>query len=616
MGTPARDLAFDKTSFLRSLTRKPGVYRMLDVAGNVLYVGKARNLKKRVSSYFSRTRLPARTRAMVRRIHGVEVTVTHSESEALLLEQSLIKRLEPPYNVIFRDNKTYPFIHLSDHPQFPRLSFYRGARKESGRYFGPFPNTHAARKSLTILQRLFTLRTCEDSFFDKRTRPCLEHQIKRCSAPCVGKIDAATYAEDTQHAVMFLEGRNRAVLDEFTDAMNQASERLEFETAARKRDQIAWLQKIQEQQSVYTSDGDLDVLAARTGPGMACVHGLFIRAGMLIGQKSWFPQDSLQQQAPEVLESFVSQYYLGGVGMDVPHMILTETPLEVGALLAEMLSERAGRKVRISSRVRGRRRRWLEAAAENASAQLSARLAKKQTVVERMMALQDLLELDELPDHLECFDVSHTSGEATVASCVVFDSSGPRTSDYRRFNIEGVQDGDDYAAMRQALSRRYRRLARGEGQMPKVLVLDGGSAQVKVAVSVLTELGIVHGPDGLVIIGVSKGPGRRPGLESFTLHDGAELGADAHSPAVHLLLHLRDEAHRFALGGHRQRRQKIRHQSALDMIDGVGPVRKRRLLQHFGSLAAVKGASLEELAKVRGVSRSLAAHIRDNLQSS
>lgn len=606
---------FDQTSFLRSLTSKPGVYRMLDEAGGVLYVGKARNLKKRVSSYFAKTRLPRKTRAMVRRIRNVEVTVTMSESEALLLEQTLIKRLEPPYNVVFRDNKTYPFIHLSDHPEFPRLSFYRGSRKEPGQFFGPFPSAYAARQSLTILQRLFTLRSCEDSFFNSRTRPCLEHQIKRCSAPCVGKIDRESYAQDTEHAVMFLEGRNRAVLEEFTDAMSQASTSLDFETAARKRDQIAWLQKIQEQQGVYTSDGDLDVLAARTGPGLACVHGLFVRGGLLIGQKSWFPRDSLQQQAREVLESFVAQYYLGGAGMDIPQFIITQEKLEVADLLADVLTDQAGKKVKILSQVRGRRRRWLETACENASAQLSAHLSRKQTVVERMMALQDVLELDELPDRIECFDISHSSGEATSASCVVFDSSGPKKSDYRRFNIEGVKQGDDYGAMRQALTRRYARLSKGEGETPKMLVIDGGPAQVGVAVQVLTEFGFVIGLGGIMVIGVAKGPGRKPGLESFTLGDGTELVIDPHSPAMHLLLHLRDEAHRFALGGHRQRRQKARRQSALDRIDGVGAARKRSLLQHFGSLAALKGASVEEIAKVRGVSRQLALRIRDTLQS-
>ncbi len=607
--------AFDKTSFLRSLTNKPGVYRMLDAAGDVLYVGKARNLKKRVASYFVKTRLPSKTRAMVGRIRNIEVTVTQSESEALLLEQSLIKRLEPPYNVVFRDNKTYPLIHLSDHAEFPRLSFYRGSQKEPGRYFGPFPSAYAARQSLTILQRLFTLRTCQDSFFENRTRPCLEHQIKRCSAPCVGKIDPQSYAEDTQHAVMFLEGRNRAVLEEFTDAMSQASKCLDFETAAWKRDQIAWLQKIQEQQGVYTSDGDVDVLAARTAPGLACVHGLFIRGGLLIGQKTWFPKDSLQQPAAEVLESFVAQYYLGGAGMDVPQIIITEEKLEVAELLSDVLTDQLGKRVKLLTRVRGRRRRWLETAAENASTQLSARLSRKQTVVERMMALQDLLELDELPERLECFDISHTAGEATVASCVVFDSNGPKKSDYRRFNIDGVKEGDDFGAMRQALTRRYARLAKGEGDLPSALIIDGGTVQVNVAVKVLAEYGIVSGQGGIMIIGVSKGPGRRPGTESFTLGDGSALTVDPHSPAVHLLLHLRDEAHRFALGGHRQRRQKVRRQSALDMIDGVGPARKRQLLHHFGSIAALKGASIEEIAKVHSISRSLAVRIRDSLQA-
>ena len=588
---------------------------MLDAEGKVLYVGKARNLKKRVSSYFSKTRLPSKTRAMVRRIRDVEVTVTMSETEALLLEQSLIKRLEPPYNVIFRDNKTYPFIHLSNHTEFPRLSFYRGSRKQPGQYFGPFPSARAARQSLTILQRLFTLRTCEDSFFEHRTRPCLEHQIKRCSAPCVGKIDPESYAQDTAQAVMFLEGRNRAVLDEFTSAMHQAAESLDYEMAARKRDQIAALQQIQEQQGVYTRDGDLDVLAARTGHGVACVHGIFIRAGHLLGQKTWFPREALEQTNEQMLESFVAQYYLGGAGMDIPQLIITEQALEIGDLLADVLSDQGGKKVRFASRVRGRRRRWLEQAAENAGAQLNSRLLAKQTLVERILALKDALDLAALPERLECFDISHTSGEATVASCVVFDANGPKKSDYRRFNIEGVTEGDDYGALRQALTRRYARLAKGEGRLPSILVIDGGSRQVDVAVGVLGEFGVAVGEGAPVIIGISKGPGRKAGLESFTLGDGSALHLDPHSPAMHLLQHIRDEAHRFALGGHRQRRQKVRRESALDMIEGVGSTRKRRLLQHFGSLASLKGAGVEEIAKVQGISRSLATHIREQLQT-
>ena len=607
---------FDEVSFLRSLTSKPGVYRMLDESGEVLYVGKARNLKKRVASYFVNRRQPAKTRAMLKRVHDVEITVTRSESEALLLEQSLIKRLDPPYNVVFKDNKTYPFIHFSHHPEFPQIAFYRGSRSEPGQYFGPFPSAHAARQSLTILQRLFTLRTCDENFFQNRSRPCLQYQIKRCSAPCVGKIDRESYAHDINHAVMFLEGRNRAVLDEFTDAMKQASENLDYETAARKRDQIAWLQKVQEQQGIYTSDGDIDVLAARTGAGVSCVHGLFVRAGMQVGQKTWYPRNSLQEDSVHVLESFVAQYYLGGAGMDVPQLIITEEPVQVAELLSDVLSDQVGKKVRLVSKVRGRRRRWVEAAAENAAANLSSRLSRKQTLLERMIALQDVLELDELPDRLECFDISHSSGEATVASCVVFDLNGPKKSEYRRFNIEGEISQDDYGAMRQALTRRFARIAKGEGAIPKVLVIDGGLAQVNVATQVLSEYGIPCGAGGVAIVGVSKGPGRKAGLESFTLADGTRLHLDSHSPAMHILLHIRDEAHRFALGGHRQRRQRVRRQSALDRIEGVGVERKRQLLHHFGSVAALKGASVEEICKVRGISHGLALRIRDSLQSS
>ena len=607
---------FDEVSFLRSLTSKPGVYRMLDESGEVLYVGKARNLKKRVASYFVNRRQPAKTHAMLKRVQDVEITVTRSESEALLLEQSLIKRLDPPYNVVFKDNKTYPFIHFSDHPEFPQIAFYRGSRAEPGQYFGPFPSAHAARQSLTILQRLFTLRTCDENFFQNRSRPCLQYQIKRCSAPCVGKIDRESYGHDINHAVMFLEGRNRAVLDEFTDAMKQASETLDYEKAARKRDQIAWLQKVQEQQGIYTSDGDIDVLAARTRAGVSCVHGLFVRAGMQVGQKTWYPRNSLQEDSIHVLESFVAQYYLGGAGMDVPQLIITEEPVQVAELLSDVLSDQVGKKVRMVSKVRGRRRRWVEAAADNAAANLSSRLSRKQTLLERMIVLQDALELDELPDRLECFDISHSSGEATVASCVVFDLNGPKKSDYRRFNIEGEISQDDYGAMRQALTRRFARIAKGEGTIPKVLVIDGGLAQVNVATQVLSEYGIPSGVGGVAIVGVSKGPGRKVGLESFTLAEGTRLHLDSHSPAMHILLHIRDEAHRFALGGHRQRRQRVRRQSALDRIEGVGVERKRQLLHHFGSVAALKGASVEEIGKVRGISHGLALRIRDSLQSS
>jgi len=598
------DQAFDAQDFLATLTRKPGVYRMLDAKGEVLYVGKARNLKNRVSNYFRASGLETKTMALVRRIADVQITVTNSETEALLLEQSLIKQERPPYNIVLRDDKSYPYIYLTDHTDYPRLTFHRGSKRRTGQYFGPFPSAAAVRDSLNILQKLFRLRHCDDAFFKNRSRPCLQYQIQRCSGPCVGLIDAESYREDVALAIMFLEGKSSAVLDHFKRNMDAAAIELEFEKAARYRDQITQLRKIQEQQYVHAADGDVDVFAVAEESGVACVQALFIRAGRMLGQRTWFPKNDLGLSAAELLSAFLSQYYLGGADRDIPRWIITSMSLEDPELLADAIAARADRRVELVNRVRGARARWQRLAQENAVVSVNAYLANKRNVFARFVALQEALGLDDLPGRLECFDISHTMGEATVASCVVFDTDGPLKSDYRRFNIEDVAPGDDYAAMEQALRRRYTRLMQGEGKLPDILVIDGGKGQLERAVSVLDELQV----DNVTLLGIAKGPARRPDLERYFLPSG-EVSLPAQGDAVHLLQHIRDEAHRFAITGHRQRRAKSRRRSELDDIPGVGPKRRRELLTHFGGVKGLKGASREEIAKVPGISAKLADDI-------
>lgn len=595
---------FDAEVFLKSLPQKPGVYRMLDADGQALYVGKARNLKARVTSYFRASGLAAKTIALVNRIADVQITVTSSETEALLLEQSLIKSERPPYNVVLRDDKSYPYIHLTDHTDYPRLTFHRGARKKTGRYFGPFPSAGAVRESLNILQKLFRLRHCDDSFFKNRSRPCLQYQIERCSGPCVGFIDPEDYREDVELAVMFLEGKSSAVLEVFKTRMQSAADQLDFERAAKFRDQIARLRRVQESQYVHAEEGDVDLFALQEGAGVCCVQALFVRAGRMLGQRTWFPKNELALPADELLEAFLSQYYLGGPERDLPRTVITAPGMHDADVLAAALTEKSGRRVDVVHQVRAQRARWLSLARENAAHSLNAYLADKRNVYARLVALQEGLGLDDVPGRLECFDISHTMGEATVASCVVFDSNGPLKSDYRRFNIEGVAAGDDYGAMEQALRRRYTRLKQGEGKLPDVLVIDGGAGQVGRAQEVLDELQV----DDVAVLGIAKGPSRKPGLEKF-IFAGAEIRLPPQGDAFMLLQQIRDEAHRFAIIGHRQRRQKARRRSEIDDIAGVGPKRRRELLSHFGAVSALKGASIEEIAKVPGISRKLARDI-------
>ncbi|HHH35990.1 MAG TPA: excinuclease ABC subunit UvrC [Gammaproteobacteria bacterium] len=596
---------FDPKAYVKTLPHRPGVYRMLDARGEVLYVGKARDLRKRVASYFTRTVGAPKTRAMLQRLAGIEVTVTHTENEALLLESNLIKSLRPRYNVLLRDDKSYPYIYCADDQPFPRLGFHRGARRAPGRYFGPYPSAGAVRETLDLLQKLFQVRQCEDSFYRNRSRPCLQHQIGRCSAPCVGLIDEAAYAEDVRHAILFLEGRNSEVIDELVRRMEAAAARLAYEEAARYRDQIQRLRQIQDRQYVTGERGDLDVMVCELQGGVAVVEVFFVRGGRNLGNKTFFPRHPEGADAADILESFLPQFYLR---RETPAEILVNVAPGERAWLEKALAQHCGHRVDIRSRVRGARARWLELALANARQNLQRRLSDRAGIAQRFEALQEALRLDQLPQRLECFDISHTGGQDTVASCVVFDREGPLKSDYRRFRISDITPGDDYAAMRQALQRRYLRLKAGEGRLPDVLFIDGGAGQLRQASEVLEELQI----SGVTLVGVAKGRSRKPGRERLVLAEqGVTIGLAPDSPALHLIQQIRDEAHRFAITGHRQRRARSQQGSLLDGIPGIGPRRKRQLLQQFGGLQGVSRAGVEDLCRLPGINRELAQRIYD-----
>ncbi|RMR29477.1 UvrABC system protein C [Pseudomonas syringae pv. coriandricola] len=602
---------FDPSAFLATCSGRPGVYRMFDADATLLYVGKAKNLKKRLASYFRKTGHAPKTGALVARIAQIETTITNNETEALLLEQTLIKEWRPPYNILLRDDKSYPYVFLSD-GTYPRLSIHRGAKKAKGRYFGPYPSAGAIRESLSLLQKTFQVRQCEDSFFKNRNRPCLQYQIKRCKGPCVGLVEPEVYAEDVRHSVMFLEGRSNALSDELNASMEKAAMALDFERAAELRDQVALLRRVQDQQSMDGGTGDVDVVAAFVNPGGACVHLISVRGGRVLGSKNFFPQVGIEEEVGEVMSAFLAQYFLGGVDRELPSEVIVNVVNEDFLALIDAIEESRGREMTISHRVRGTRARWQQLAVTNAEQALAARLANRQHVASRFEALAVVLNLDEPPMRLECYDISHSSGEATVASCVVFGPEGPIKSDYRRFNIEGVTAGDDYAAMHQALTRRYSRIKAGEGKLPDVLLVDGGKGQMSMARDVLNELQV---PD-LILLGVAKGTTRKAGFETLYLNDAAhEFTLPGDSPALHLIQQIRDEAHRFAITGHRARRGKTRRTSTLEGIAGVGPTRRRDLLKHFGGLQELSRASIDEIAKAPGISKKLAESIYANLHS-
>ena len=603
---------FDSAAFLATCSGRPGVYRMFDVDAKLLYVGKAKDLKKRLSSYFRKTGLAPKTAALVAKIAQVETTITANETEALLLEQTLIKEWRPPYNILLRDDKSYPYVFLSSEDQYPRLTIHRGAKKAKGRYFGPYPSAGAIRESLALLQKAFFVRQCEDSYYRNRTRPCLQYQIKRCKAPCVGFVEPAEYAGDVRHSVMFLEGRSHQLTNELNADMEKAAMALEFEKAAELRDQIALLRRVQDQQSMEGGSGDVDVVAAFVNPGGACVHLISVRGGRVLGSKNFFPQVGIEEEVAEVMSAFLAQYYLGNAERELPAELIVNVVHEDFDALRDAVETLRGRELSISHRVRGTRARWQQLAVTNAEQALMARLANRQHMAQRFEALAEVLGLPEVPQRLECYDISHSSGEATVASCVVFGPEGPLKSDYRRFNIEGVTAGDDYAAMQQALTRRYGRIKDGEGKLPDVLLVDGGKGQLNIAREVMQALQV---PD-LTLLGVAKGVTRKAGFETLYLNDvHNEFTLKGDSPALHLIQQIRDEAHRFAITGHRARRGKARRTSSLEDVAGVGPKRRRDLLKHFGGLQELSRASAEEIAKAPGISKKLAESIYDSLHS-
>ena len=599
---------FDSQSFLKRLTHRPGVYRMLNAGGDVIYVGKALDLKKRVSSYFNRSLSDPKTLSMMRQVADVEVTLTNTEGEALILEYNLIKKHKPRFNVVLRDDKSYPYIYVTTKDEFPRIEFHRGPQRRPGQYFGPYPNTIAVRRTINELQKLFQIRQCSDSYFANRSRPCLQYQIKRCTAPCVGLIDKDDYAADIRAAMAFLQGRNREVIGNLVERMDHASRRQEYEQAARFRDQVAQMRAVEAEQVISRGSAiNLDAIGLAAERGAYCVTVLFVRNGAVLGSRNHFPKITGDASEQDVIRGFLTQYYLG---RSVPAEVIIRTDMEDRRLLENVLGEKAGHKVSIRTRVRGDRSRWRSLAETNARQGLALNLASKATIRRQLAELAARLELDAPPERIECFDVSHTQGEATVASCVVFNAAGPLKSDYRRFNIATAEAGDDYAAMREALRRRYARIKKGEVPLPDLLLIDGGKGQLAEAMKVLAELDM----DVIQVAAIAKGRARKPGLEQLFLA-GKEVATilPQDSSALLLLQQVRDEAHRFAIGGHRQRRDKARRSSPLESVHGLGPKRRRDLLKYFGGLQGVRAAGIDDLVKVPGISRNLAEKIYNEL---
>ncbi len=610
---------FDAERFLKNVSTLAGVYRMYDEQQNLLYVGKAKNLKNRLSSYFRKTGLSIKTQALVKQIQHIDVTITHTESEALLLESNLIKEHQPRYNILLRDDKSYPYIYVSSHEAYPQIIVHRGAKRKKGRYLGPYPSAGAVRDSLQFIHKLFKIRQCEDSYFKNRSRPCLQYQIKRCTAPCVGYISEADYQADINHAMMFLEGKSTQLIEDLVAQMEQASTALDFEQAAHFRDQIRMLQKVVEKQYISGDDRDVDIVACYCNGPQACVQVFFIREGRNLGNRSYFPKLPEALSEAEVLDGFVAQYYLQQEGaQQQTREIILSHELADTETMQQAISQQAGHSIKLSHQVRGDRARWIQMAMNNAETALKARMNSRAGMLKRFEALQQVLQLDELPTRIECFDISHTQGEATMASCVVFTLEGAYKQDYRRFNIEGIEPGDDYAAMRQALQRRYARLKKAAddaddaGKLPDILLIDGGKGQLRQAIEVMDQLQI----DNILLIGVAKGEGRKAGLEKLVFSDGrGDVYLPQDSIAFHLILNVRDEAHRFAISGHRAKREKARRTSPLESISGLGPKRRQNLIKHFGGLQGVKQAGVEDLAKVPSISRNLAQIIYDVLRS-
>ncbi len=596
---------FDGKAFAAALSTAPGVYRMYAADDNYLFVGNAGPLRKRVGSYFNGSPKSRRIMMMLSQVARMDVTVTRTEAEALLLENQLIKSLNPRYNVSLRDDKTYPQVLLT-REQWPRIALHRGPRAVPGRYYGPYPGVGAVRETLNLMHKLFKLRSCEDSVFRNRSRPCLQYQIGRCSAPCVELVPQAEYDESVRRAAMFLEGKSDQLADELMQAMQQASDTLEFERAARLRDLVASLRSMQNRQYVDGRAADLDVLACATQGASACVMLLAFRDGRNLGTRAFFPRTNGEDSAEEVLAAFVSQYY---VEHEAPAEVLLDRQIPDAEMIEAALSASAERKVALKWNVRGERAGYVELASRNAQITLVAEMDSAGAQQARSEAVREMLGLAEPVKRVECFDISHTMGEATVASCVVFDAAGPVRAQYRRYNISGIEPGDDYAAMRQAIDRRFRRAVEEGGVLPDVLLIDGGAGQLAQAQAALADLGV----EGVMLVGVAKGVERRAGHEALVLPDGRELRPGAASPALQFIQQVRDEAHRFAITGHRGRRQKARMTSKLEDIPGIGPRRRASLLKHFGGIAGLKAAGEAEIARVEGINAALAARIYANL---
>ena len=602
-----KDSQFNHKGFLKTLTAAPGVYQMYDANDKLLYVGKARNLKKRLTSYFRKTGLSLRIDSMIRQVSSIEVSLTHTETEALLLESNLIKSLKPRFNILMRDDKSYPYIRLTINQDYPGLSLHRGSRKDKAEYFGPFPSAGAVRELLALLQKTIPVRQCEDSFYRNRSRPCLQYQIKRCTAPCVGLIDKNDYARDIQQAVLFINGQKDSLAETLTKSMAQASAKLEFELAAELRDRISRVRQIQTKQYVSGKQGDFDIIVQVQEEGSSAIGVMFIRAGRSLGTKVLFPRFGLEQGEGEMLSAFIAQFY---INKPPAKLILLPIKLDDAEVLSAALSERAGFRVRIASVHRGDKRRWLDSVRINASDAVRRRLATESNYRERLNNLVDVLNLPEIPERIECIDISHTQGEAAVASLVVFGDQGPLNGQYRRYNIEGITPGDDYAAIYQALSRRFRRMQQEGEKYPDLLLIDGGKGQLSSARDALGELGV----SGVITVGVAKGKERKAGWERlFRPGEKTPVMLPPDSPALHLVQVIRDEAHRFAITGHRRRRAKARVTSTLEDIPGIGDKKRQALLKHFGGLQGVEKAGVDDLSRVAGINRKLAKRIYDCL---
>ena len=601
-------MSFDHKTFLRNVGTRPGIYQMFDQDETLLYVGKAKNLKNRLSSYFRKTGLPIKTQSMMRKVVDIQVVVTHTENEALILESNLIKDRKPRYNILLRDSKSYPFIHIDESHEFPRLSFYRGDRSQAGRYFGPYPGVTAIRDTLSLLQKVLPVRQCDDTFYSNRTRPCLQHQIKRCSAPCVGLVSKERYAKDIELAALFLQGKDESITAKLQENMEQSSKELKFEEAAGWRDRINALRRVQSHQSITAGHSDVDIITVASLHGKVCVEVTFIRGGRHSGSNGHYPKVNLEFTEAEILSAFITQYYHR---RPAPKEIIVAQKLDELSAIEQWLTEQSAHKVNISSAVRGHRKDWLNMAQLNVTERLKRHLAEAQSVQKRLEALSEVFALDETIARIECFDISHTQGQQTVASCVVFTERGITKSDYRKYNIRNITPGDDYAAMRQAIERRYKRVLKEEGILPDVLLIDGGKGQLSSAAQIMRELQI----NDVLLVGIAKGEGRKPGLETLFI-EGQSVGIKlaANSAAMHLVQQIRDEAHRFAIAGHRARRAKAQTQSVLQEIPGVGAKRRQALLKHFGGLQGIQQAAVKDISKVVGINDELAQKIYQHLK--